>query len=122
MQFRHDPTSHFKANKPHCFAIEPQPLHDPAITAYGYWAGRVMSEYQYYEFLAVDRPLTTAEQAEVRQLLTRSGPTATSFTNEYHWGDSKAARTSSWSVGTTRICTLRTGALTGACAGWRARS
>jgi hypothetical protein len=26
-----------------------------------------MSEYQYYEFLAVDRPLTAAEQAEVRQ-------------------------------------------------------
>jgi hypothetical protein len=25
-----------------------------------------MSEYQYYEFLAVDRPLTVAEQAEVR--------------------------------------------------------
>jgi hypothetical protein len=25
-----------------------------------------MSEYQYYEFLAVDRPLTAAEQAEVR--------------------------------------------------------
>jgi hypothetical protein len=23
-----------------------------------------MSEYQYYEFLAVDRPLTAAEQAE----------------------------------------------------------
>jgi hypothetical protein len=26
----------------------------------------VMSEYQYYEFLAVDRPLTEAEQDEVR--------------------------------------------------------
>ena len=26
-----------------------------------------MSEYQYYEFLAVDPPLTAAEQAEVRQ-------------------------------------------------------
>lgn len=34
----------------------------------GYWAGRAISEYEYYEFLAVDRPLTTAEQAEVRQL------------------------------------------------------
>jgi hypothetical protein len=46
-----------------------------------------MSEYQYYEFLAVDRPLTAAEQAEVRQLSTRARITATSFTNEYHWGN-----------------------------------
>jgi hypothetical protein len=27
-----------------------------------------VSEYQYYEFLALDRPLTAAEQSEVRQL------------------------------------------------------
>jgi hypothetical protein len=46
-----------------------------------------MSEYQYYEFLAVDRPLTVTEQAEVRELSTRARITATSFTNEYHWGD-----------------------------------
>jgi hypothetical protein len=46
-----------------------------------------VSEYQYYEFLALDRPLSTAEQAEVRQLSTRARITATSFTNEYHWGD-----------------------------------
>ena len=46
-----------------------------------------MSEYQYYEFLALDRPLTTAEQAEIRALSTRARITATSFTNEYHWGD-----------------------------------
>jgi len=50
-----------------------------------------MSEYQYYEFLAVDRPLTAAEQAEVRQLSTRARITATSFTNEYHWGDFKGS-------------------------------
>jgi hypothetical protein len=31
-----------------------------------------VSEYQYYEFLAVDRPLTAAGQAEVRQLSTRA--------------------------------------------------
>jgi len=48
-----------------------------------------MSEYQYYEFLAIDRPLTAAEQAEVRELSTRARITATSFTNEYHWGDFK---------------------------------
>jgi hypothetical protein len=46
-----------------------------------------MSEYQYYEFLAVDRPLTLTEQAEVREFSTRARITATSFTNEYHWGD-----------------------------------
>jgi hypothetical protein len=46
-----------------------------------------MSEYQYYEFLAVDRPLTVSELAEVRELSTRARITATSFTNEYHWGD-----------------------------------
>ncbi|WP_250287286.1 MULTISPECIES: hypothetical protein [unclassified Frankia] len=46
-----------------------------------------MSTYQYYEFLAVDRPLTAQQQAEVRTLSTRARITATSFTNEYHWGD-----------------------------------
>ncbi|HEX4812627.1 MAG TPA: hypothetical protein VFV66_07720 [Nonomuraea sp.] len=46
-----------------------------------------MSEYQYYEFLAIDRPLTDQQQAEVRALSTRAHITATSFTNEYDWGD-----------------------------------
>ena len=46
-----------------------------------------MSEYQYYEFLAVDRPLDHRQQAEVRSLSTRASITATSFVNEYHWGN-----------------------------------
>jgi hypothetical protein len=46
-----------------------------------------LSEYQYYEFLAVDRPLDDRQQAEVRRLSTRARITATSFVNEYHWGD-----------------------------------
>ncbi|TCN40749.1 hypothetical protein EV644_10531 [Kribbella orskensis] len=46
-----------------------------------------MSEYQYYEFLAIDRPLDDDEQADVRSLSTRARITATSFVNEYHWGD-----------------------------------
>ncbi|TDC04837.1 hypothetical protein E1267_21640 [Nonomuraea longispora] len=46
-----------------------------------------MSEYQYYEFLAIDRPLTDQQQAEMRALSTRAHITATSFANEYHWGD-----------------------------------
>jgi hypothetical protein len=46
-----------------------------------------LSEYQYYEFLAVDRPLDEQAQAQVRSLSTRAQITATSFVNEYHWGD-----------------------------------
>ncbi|QFG20431.1 hypothetical protein [Actinomadura sp. WMMB 499] len=48
-----------------------------------------MSEYQYYEFLAIDRPLDEDEQADVRALSTRAEITATGFTNEYEWGDFK---------------------------------
>jgi hypothetical protein len=48
-----------------------------------------VSEYQYYEFLAIDRPLDAGEQAAVRSLSTRARITATSFVNEYHWGDFK---------------------------------
>lgn len=46
-----------------------------------------MSEYQYYEFVALDRPLNAQAQAEVRALSTRARITATSFVNEYEWGD-----------------------------------
>jgi len=48
-----------------------------------------MSEYQYYEFQALDRPLTRDEQAYLRALSTRARITPTSFTNEYNWGDFK---------------------------------
>lgn len=48
-----------------------------------------MSEYQYYEFLAIDRPLTSEEMADLRALSTRAHITPVSFTNEYHWGDFK---------------------------------
>jgi hypothetical protein len=41
-----------------------------------------MSEYQYYEFLAVDRPLTETEQDEVREFSSRATITDTSFLNE----------------------------------------
>ncbi|MFG2846706.1 hypothetical protein ACGF12_26565 [Kitasatospora sp. NPDC048296] len=46
-----------------------------------------MSEYQYYEFLAIDRPLSSDEQGQLRSLSTRARITATSFTNEYQWGN-----------------------------------
>ncbi len=48
-----------------------------------------MSEYQYYEFQAIDRPLGTAEQEALRALSTRARITATSFTNHYEWGNFK---------------------------------
>src|SRR5579864_640839 len=48
-----------------------------------------MSEYQYYEFLALDRPLTVEQRAELRSISTRAEITATRFVNEYEWGDLK---------------------------------
>jgi hypothetical protein len=46
-----------------------------------------MSEYQYYEFQAIDRPLDRAAQQALRAVSSRARITATSFTNEYNWGD-----------------------------------
>ena len=46
-----------------------------------------MSEYQYYEFRAVDRPLDRAAQQALRRVSSRATITATSFTNHYEWGD-----------------------------------
>jgi hypothetical protein len=49
-----------------------------------------VSEYQYYDFRAIDRALTRAEIAELRSISTRAAITSTSFTNHYEWGDLKA--------------------------------
>ena len=49
-----------------------------------------MSEYQYYEFAAIDRPLTGAEMALLRDVSTRADITPTGFVNHYEWGDLKA--------------------------------
>jgi hypothetical protein len=46
-----------------------------------------MSEYQYYEFTAVDRPLDDRQLDELRSLSTRAQITPTSFVNTYNWGD-----------------------------------
>jgi hypothetical protein len=48
-----------------------------------------MSEYQYYEFQAIDRPLTAKEVAELRSYSTRARVTPTSFVNDYAWGSFK---------------------------------
>jgi hypothetical protein len=48
-----------------------------------------LSEYQYYEFQAIDRPLGPADQQALRALSTRARITITSFINSYEWGDFK---------------------------------
>ena len=48
-----------------------------------------MSDFQYYEFVAVDRPLTAVQQGELRAVSTRARITSSSFVNEYQWGDLK---------------------------------
>ena len=48
-----------------------------------------MSEYQYYEFQAIDRPLTAKEMDKLRSYSTRARITPTGFVNDYSWGDFK---------------------------------
>jgi hypothetical protein len=49
-----------------------------------------MSEYQYYEFVAIDRPLTMKQQDELRAVSTRGRISSSNFVNDYQWGDLKA--------------------------------
>ena len=49
-----------------------------------------MSEYQYYDFKAIDHALTKTEMAALRAISTRAAITTTSFKNHYEWGDLKA--------------------------------
>jgi hypothetical protein len=48
-----------------------------------------MSEFQYYEFQALDQPLDQAAQQALRSMSSRATITARSFTNHYEWGDFK---------------------------------
>jgi hypothetical protein len=48
-----------------------------------------MSEYQYYEFQAIDRGLTDKEMSELRSFSSRADITPYSFKNEYSWGSFK---------------------------------
>lgn len=48
-----------------------------------------MSEYQSYEFQAIDRPLTAEEMSKLRSYSTRARITPTSFVNDYSWGSFK---------------------------------
>jgi hypothetical protein len=49
-----------------------------------------VSEYQCYEFVALERPLTAKQMAELRAISTRAEISPTRFWNEYQWGDLKA--------------------------------
>jgi hypothetical protein len=49
-----------------------------------------VSEYQCYEFVALDRPLTAKQMSELRGISTRAEISPTRFWNEYQWGDLKA--------------------------------
>jgi len=49
-------------------------------------------EYQYYEFQAIDRPLTRAEQNYVQSLSSRLRPTATRAMFTYGHGDLQGNR------------------------------
>ncbi|MFH1744304.1 MAG: hypothetical protein ABIH23_35325 [bacterium] len=46
-----------------------------------------MSEYQYYEFQAVDRPLTKKQMDELRKYSSRAQITPNRFVNVYNYGD-----------------------------------
>ncbi len=72
-----------------------------------------MSEYQYYEFQAIDRPLSEADRQALRDLSTRARITATSFTNSYEWGDFKGDPAQLMSAGSTFTSIWRTGARAG---------
>ncbi len=48
-----------------------------------------MSEYQYYEFQAIDRPLTEDQMTELRRISSRAHITPVSFMNIYNYGDFK---------------------------------
>jgi uncharacterized protein YqjF (DUF2071 family) len=48
-----------------------------------------MSEYQYYEFRAIDHPLTDRQMRELRAISTRAAISRRSFSNSYTFGDLK---------------------------------
>jgi len=49
-----------------------------------------MSEYQFYDFQAIDRPLDAAAREALRGISSRARITSNSFTNHYEYGDLKA--------------------------------
>ncbi len=60
---------------------------DRGVPAVG---GCPVSEYQYYEFVALDQALTAKQQGALRAVSSRGRITSSSFVNDYQWGDLKA--------------------------------
>jgi hypothetical protein len=52
--------------------------------------GADVSEYQYYEFLAIDGPLDARAQQELRAVSSRARISSTRFVNTHEWGDLRA--------------------------------
>ncbi len=50
---------------------------------------KTVSEYQYYEFQSIDRPLTEGQMRALRSISSRAEITPTCFTNFYSFGDFK---------------------------------
>lgn len=48
-----------------------------------------MSEFQYYEFVAIDHPLSLSAQKKLRAITSRATITANRLVNTYEWGDFK---------------------------------
>ena len=59
----------------------------PAASDHG--GNKLLDEYQYYEFQAIDRPLDEADRKALGKLSTRARITRTSLTVHYDWGDFK---------------------------------
>lgn len=49
-----------------------------------------MSEFQCYEFVAIDRPLSTTDRKRLRAITSRATITSTRLVNTYEWGDLNA--------------------------------
>ena len=49
-----------------------------------------MSEFQYYEFVAIDRPLNATERKRLRAITSRATISSTRLVNTYEWGNFKA--------------------------------
>lgn len=49
-----------------------------------------MSEYQYYDFRAIDKPLSDVQMKELRGISSRAEITPVSFINVYNYGDLQA--------------------------------
>lgn len=62
-------------------------LRTSTLPALGYARVGAMSEYQYYEFLAIDRPLSQADMAALRRITSRAEITPTRLCNVYNFGN-----------------------------------